>query len=108
MSSDQEAIITTDIQQQCLPIDLRGNKSVVKMVRDKKRKLFHTQIYDEELAMKKMYIQKAKKLPAYGKKFKIELIVSNLLFLGCTVFQVKELLHGRTLRKVGVFEILIT
>lgn len=33
--------------------------------------------------MKKLYIQTAKKLPAYG----------------CKVFQVKELLHGRTLRK---------
>lgn len=33
--------------------------------------------------MKRLYVQTARKLPAYG----------------CKVYQVKELLHGRTLRK---------
>jgi hypothetical protein len=75
VSSDHEAtMLTADIQQQCLPIDLRGDRRVLKMVRDKKRKLFHTQIYEDELEMKKLYIQSAKKLPGYGNKFRFKKI----------------------------------
>ncbi|KAI6197887.1 hypothetical protein M3Y94_01278600 [Aphelenchoides besseyi] len=83
MSSDNENLVSTEIQAQCLPIDLRGDRRTVKMIRERKRKLFHSQIYESETAMKKLYIQTAKKLPAFN----------------CKVFQVKELLHGRTLRK---------
>ncbi|KAK6033701.1 hypothetical protein OSTOST_00002 [Ostertagia ostertagi] len=50
---------------------------------ERKRKLFHSQVYENEIGMKRLYIQTAKKLAAFG----------------CKVFQVKELLHGRTLRK---------
>ncbi|KAI6195032.1 hypothetical protein M3Y96_01188100 [Aphelenchoides besseyi] len=83
VSSDNEHLVSTEIQAQCLPIDLRGDRRTVKMIRERKRKLFHSQIYESETAMKKLYIQTAKKLPAFN----------------CKVFQVKELLHGRTLRK---------
>ncbi|KAI6230307.1 hypothetical protein M3Y99_01077200 [Aphelenchoides fujianensis] len=89
--SDPDPGVSSDLQAQCLPMDLRGDRRTIKMIRERKRKLFHSQIYESESAMKKLYIQAstqtAKKLPAFG----------------CKVFQVKELLHGRTLRKMTFF-----
>lgn len=58
--SDQESTVSPDIQQQCLPMDLRGDRRVIKMIRDRKRKLFHSQLFDQELGMKKLYIQVSK------------------------------------------------
>uniref|UniRef100_A0A914V7P7 FERM central domain-containing protein n=1 Tax=Plectus sambesii TaxID=2011161 RepID=A0A914V7P7_9BILA len=81
--ADPEALMSAEDQAQCLPMDFRGDRRTVKLVKERKRKLFHSQVYESELGMKKLYIQTAKKLPAYG----------------CKVFQVKELVHGRTLRK---------
>ncbi|TMS36070.1 hypothetical protein L596_003331 [Steinernema carpocapsae] len=81
--TDPDAMMSAEIQAQCLPVDLRGDRRTVKLVKERKRKLFHSQVYESELGMKKLYIQTAKKLPAFG----------------CKVFQVKELVHGRTLRK---------
>ncbi|PAV62556.1 hypothetical protein WR25_00174 [Diploscapter pachys] len=75
--------LSEEIQAQCLPVDLRGDRRTIKLIKERKRKLFHSQVYDNEFAMKKLYCQTAKKLAAFG----------------CKVFQVKELLHGRTLRK---------
>uniref|UniRef100_A0A1I7WZW3 B41 domain-containing protein n=1 Tax=Heterorhabditis bacteriophora TaxID=37862 RepID=A0A1I7WZW3_HETBA len=76
-------ILALEMQAQCLPVDLRGDRRTIKLVKERKRKLFHSQVYESEIGMKKLYIQTAKKLAAFG----------------CKVFQVKELLHGRTLRK---------
>lgn len=45
--SDQESTVSADIQQQCLPMDLRGDRRTIKMIREKKRKLFHSQIYEQ-------------------------------------------------------------
>ncbi|VDM42375.1 unnamed protein product [Toxocara canis] len=84
--ADPDALMSAEVQAQCLPIDLRGDRRTVKLVKERKRKLFHSQIYESEIGMKKLYVQTAKKLPAFG----------------CKVFQVKELVHGRTLRKVSV------
>ncbi|CEF70920.1 1-phosphatidylinositol 4,5-bisphosphate phosphodiesterase epsilon-1 [Strongyloides ratti] len=81
--TDADTLMSADLQAQCLPADLRGDRRTIKMVRERKRKLFHSQVYESEIGMKKLYIQTAKKLAAYG----------------CKVFQVKELVHGRTLRK---------
>lgn len=45
--------------------------------------MFHTPIYESEQQLKKLYIQTCKRLPAFG----------------CRIFQVKELLHGKTSRR---------
>ena len=50
---------------------------------EQKRKLFHTPIYESEQQLKKLYIHTCKRLPAFG----------------CRIFQVKELLHGKTNRR---------
>ncbi|CAI4232602.1 unnamed protein product [Auanema sp. JU1783] len=71
------------IQNQCLPPALRGDIRAIKQVKHRKRKVFHSQVYDSEVQIKKLYIQTVKRLPAYD----------------CRVFQVKELVHGSTLRK---------
>ncbi|KHN82710.1 hypothetical protein Tcan_16522 [Toxocara canis] len=84
--ADPDALMSAEVQAQCLPIDLRGDRRTVKLVKERKRKLFHSQIYESEIGMKKLYVQTAKKLPAFG----------------CKVFQVKELVHGRTLRKMAL------
>uniref|UniRef100_A0A7E4VIV1 Phosphoinositide phospholipase C n=1 Tax=Panagrellus redivivus TaxID=6233 RepID=A0A7E4VIV1_PANRE len=81
--SDQDATMSSELQALCLPVDLRGDRRTIKLIRERKRKLFHSRVYESEIGMKKLYTQTAKKLPAHG----------------CKVFQVKELLHGRTLRK---------
>lgn len=52
-------------------------------LQEQKRKLFHTPIYESEQQLKKLYIHTCKRLPAFG----------------CKIFQVKELLHGKTNRR---------
>lgn len=52
-------------------------------LQEQKRKLFHSQIYDNSLELKKLYIQTCKRLPAYG----------------CELFEVKEIIRTRTTRK---------
>uniref|UniRef100_A0AC35TZW9 Phosphoinositide phospholipase C n=1 Tax=Rhabditophanes sp. KR3021 TaxID=114890 RepID=A0AC35TZW9_9BILA len=81
--TDAETMMSAELQALCLPLDLRGDRRTIKHIKEKKRKLFHSQVYESEIGMKKLYIHNAKKLAAYG----------------CKVFQVKELVHGRTLRK---------
>ncbi|CAB3400668.1 unnamed protein product [Caenorhabditis bovis] len=81
--TNTDGLMSEEMQAQCLPVDLRGDRRTIKLVKERKRKLFHSQVYESEIGMKKLYIQTAKKLAAFG----------------CKVFQVKELLHGRTLRK---------
>ncbi|GMT05809.1 hypothetical protein PENTCL1PPCAC_27983, partial [Pristionchus entomophagus] len=81
--ANTEALMSAEMQANCLPVDLRGDRRTIKLVKERKRKLFHSQVYESEVGMKRLYIQTVKKLAAYG----------------CKVFQVKELLHGRTLRK---------
>ncbi|KAI1725243.1 rasGEF domain-containing protein [Ditylenchus destructor] len=81
--SEPDATMSLDVQNSCLPPDLRGDRRTIKLIKERKRKLFHSHIFESEASMKKLYVQTAKRLPAFG----------------CKVFQVKELLHGRTLRK---------
>ncbi|KAF4517551.1 hypothetical protein B566_EDAN005115, partial [Ephemera danica] len=52
---------------------------------EQKRKLFHTSVYDSEVQLKKLYVQTCKRLPCYG----------------CKVYQVKELLRGKTKKKTA-------
>ncbi|XP_067003645.2 1-phosphatidylinositol 4,5-bisphosphate phosphodiesterase epsilon-1 isoform X2 [Anabrus simplex] len=56
---------------------------MAKLIKEQKRKLFHTSVYESELQLKKLYIQTCKRLPAHG----------------CKVYQVKELLRGKTKKK---------
>lgn len=55
-----------------------------RLFQEQKRKLFHTSVYESEVQLKKLYIQTCRRLPAYG----------------CKVYQVKELLRGKTKKKV--------
>lgn len=64
-------------------IDKYQNK-IILFLQEQKRKLFHTSIYESELQLKKLYIQTCRRLPAHG----------------CKVYQVKELLRGKTKKKV--------
>uniref|UniRef100_A0A915IXH2 Ras-GEF domain-containing protein n=1 Tax=Romanomermis culicivorax TaxID=13658 RepID=A0A915IXH2_ROMCU len=68
-----------------LPPEYRNNRRALRLIRasDHKRKLFHSKFYDNEKAMKRFYVQMFKRLPAYG----------------CKIFTVKELLHGKTIKK---------
>ncbi|KAG8323617.1 hypothetical protein J6590_001335 [Homalodisca vitripennis] len=52
---------------------------------EQKRKLFHTSVYESEVQLKKLYIQTCRRLPAHG----------------CKVYQVKELLRGKTKKKAA-------
>lgn len=141
--------VCIQMQAQCLPVDLRGDRRTIKLVKERKRKLFHSQVYESEIGMKKLYIQVNTNHKSYeithefvfytckygsfsghsGQNsrhtkpvFSIyETIFSGLTHnvymhkrilyfqtakklaaFGCKVFQVKELLHGRTLRKVSL------
>ncbi|XP_024084473.1 1-phosphatidylinositol 4,5-bisphosphate phosphodiesterase epsilon-1-like isoform X1 [Cimex lectularius] len=57
----------------------------ISLVEEQKRKLFHTSVYESEIQLKKLYIQTCRRLPAYG----------------CKVYQVKELLRGKTKKKAS-------
>ena len=59
------------------------NSSFTLPIQEQKRKLFHSSVYESEQQLKKLYIQTCKRLPAFG----------------CRIFQVKELLHGKTNRR---------
>ncbi len=70
-----DSLMSAELQAQCLPADLRGDRRTVKLVKvrpralshvdvrgdlffqERKRKLFHSQVYESELGMKKLYIQ---------------------------------------------------
>lgn len=55
-------------------------------LQEQKRKLFHTSIYESEIQLKKLYIQTCRRLPAFH----------------CKVFQVKELMRGKTKKRVSL------
>lgn len=44
----------------CIPLPV--------LLQEKKRKLFHSKIFDSEMEMKRLYIQTCKRLPAYGSR----------------------------------------
>ncbi|RZF45197.1 hypothetical protein LSTR_LSTR009968 [Laodelphax striatellus] len=71
--------------EDCLPPCYHGNKTMAKLIKEQKRKLFHTSIYESEVQLKKLYVQTCRRLPAYG----------------CKVYQVKELLRGKTKKKAA-------
>ncbi|XP_023223275.1 1-phosphatidylinositol 4,5-bisphosphate phosphodiesterase epsilon-1-like isoform X2 [Centruroides sculpturatus] len=76
---------TTINVNDCLPPNYRRNKNMLKTIKEHKRKLFHTSVYESEIHLKKLYTQTCKRLPAYG----------------CRIFQVKELLRGKTKKKAN-------
>uniref|UniRef100_A0A8D9BY52 Phosphoinositide phospholipase C n=2 Tax=Cacopsylla melanoneura TaxID=428564 RepID=A0A8D9BY52_9HEMI len=64
--------------EDCLPPCYREQaKYMSKLIKDQKRKLFHSSIYESEIQLKKLYVHNCKRLPAYG----------------CKIYQVKELLR---------------
>ncbi|XP_064077346.1 1-phosphatidylinositol 4,5-bisphosphate phosphodiesterase epsilon-1-like isoform X2 [Macrobrachium nipponense] len=58
---------------------------MARLIKEQKRKLFHTPLYDSEVALKKLYIQTVRRLPAYS----------------CNLHHVKELLRGKTKKKAS-------
>ncbi|CAM1326028.1 PLCE1 (predicted) [Pycnogonum litorale] len=71
--------------QECLPSVYHNVKNIAKIVKEQKRKLFHTSVYESELHLKKLYILSCKRLPAYG----------------CKTYQVKELVRSKTKKKTN-------
>lgn len=67
----------------CLPPCYHTAKNIGKTIKEQKRKLFHSPLYESEIHLKRLYIQTCKRLPSYG----------------CHVFQVKELLRGKTKKR---------
>uniref|UniRef100_A0A914EG98 Ras-GEF domain-containing protein n=1 Tax=Acrobeloides nanus TaxID=290746 RepID=A0A914EG98_9BILA len=41
--------MSSELQAQCLPVDLRGDRRTIKLIRERKRKLFHSQVYESEV-----------------------------------------------------------
>ncbi|XP_077501808.1 uncharacterized protein LOC144112865 isoform X2 [Amblyomma americanum] len=69
--------------KECLPPCYHTAKNIGKTIKEQKRKLFHSPLYESEIHLKRLYIQTCKRLPSYG----------------CHVFQVKELLRGKTKKR---------
>ncbi|GIX80432.1 hypothetical protein CEXT_403662 [Caerostris extrusa] len=63
-----------NVLEDCVAPMYRTTKNMGKAIKEQKRKLFHSRVYENELHLKKLYIQNCKRLPAYG----------------CRVYQVKE------------------
>ncbi|CAL4059438.1 unnamed protein product, partial [Meganyctiphanes norvegica] len=71
--------------QTCLPQAYWNTKNMARLIKEQKRKLFHTPLYDSEEALKKLYVQTVKRLPAFS----------------CNLHHVKELLRGKTKKKAS-------
>ncbi|XP_065340527.1 uncharacterized protein LOC135939859 isoform X4 [Cloeon dipterum] len=84
-SSTQAPFLTARRLEDCLPPCYHCAKTMPKLIKEQKRKLFHTSVYESEVQLKKLYIQTCKRLPCYG----------------CKVYQVKELLRGKTKKKLS-------
>ncbi|CAG7724464.1 unnamed protein product [Allacma fusca] len=56
-----------------------------RLIKDQKRKLFHTSVYESATQLQKLYVQTCRRLPAYG----------------CRLVVVKELLRGKTKKKAA-------
>ncbi|RWS03777.1 1-phosphatidylinositol-4:5-bisphosphate phosphodiesterase epsilon-1-like protein [Dinothrombium tinctorium] len=82
-ASDRHTRGATINLRECLPPMYHNTKGMAKAVKEQKRKLFHSQIYESEIQLKKLYLQTCKRLPAYG----------------CQMFQVKEILRGKTTKR---------
>lgn len=63
---------------------LKMFKLILYVLQDQKRKLFHTSVYESATQLQKLYVQTCRRLPAYG----------------CRLVVVKELLRGKTKKKV--------
>ncbi|XP_035226303.1 1-phosphatidylinositol 4,5-bisphosphate phosphodiesterase epsilon-1-like isoform X2 [Stegodyphus dumicola] len=70
----------------CVAPMYRTAKNMSKAIKEQKRKLFHSLVYENELHLKKLYIQNCKRLPAYG----------------CRVYQVKERTKKKVNRLLGI------
>ncbi|KAK3593089.1 hypothetical protein CHS0354_038127 [Potamilus streckersoni] len=68
-----------------LPPHYTTSKKVRQLIQEKKKKLWHTPYYDNEIKLKELYIRICKNLPAYG----------------CKLYQVKEMLRSNTQKKVS-------
>ncbi|XP_073996296.1 uncharacterized protein isoform X2 [Rhodnius prolixus] len=84
-STPQVPFLPSGHLEDCLPPCYHGTKAMAKLVKEQKRKLFHTSVYESEVQLKKLYIQTCRRLPAHG----------------CKVYQVKELLRGKTKKKAS-------
>ncbi|XP_023235323.1 uncharacterized protein LOC111634715 isoform X2 [Centruroides sculpturatus] len=83
-NGNKPSLVSTTINiKECLPPMYHNMKNMIKIIKEQKRKLFHSPVYESELHLKKLYIQTCKRLPAYG----------------CKMFQVKEFLRGKTKKK---------
>nr|XP_045618556.1 uncharacterized protein LOC123770570 isoform X4 [Procambarus clarkii] len=71
--------------QRCLPPPYWRGKNMARLIKEQKRKLFHTPLYDSEVALKKLYIQTVRRLPSFA----------------CNLHHVKELLRGKTKKKAS-------
>ncbi|CAL1293730.1 unnamed protein product [Larinioides sclopetarius] len=75
-----------NVLEDCVAPMYRTTKNMGKAIKDQKRKLFHSRVYENELHLKKLYIQNCKRLPAYG----------------CRVYQVKERTKKKVNRLLGI------
>ena len=66
---------------------IKSTNNYYLFLQEQKRKLFHTPVYDSEVALKKLYVQTVRRLPAFS----------------CNLHHVKELLRGKTKKKVQIF-----
>ncbi|XP_042223651.1 1-phosphatidylinositol 4,5-bisphosphate phosphodiesterase epsilon-1-like isoform X2 [Homarus americanus] len=71
--------------QRCLPPPYWRAKNMARLIKEQKRKLFHTPLYDSDVALKKLYIQTVRRLPSFA----------------CNLHHVKELLRGKTSKKAS-------
>ncbi|XP_041369675.1 1-phosphatidylinositol 4,5-bisphosphate phosphodiesterase epsilon-1-like [Gigantopelta aegis] len=67
-----------------LPPMYTASKQVRELIKEKKKKLWHTPYYENEVKLKQLYIKICKNLPTYG----------------CKLFCVKEILRGNTQKKI--------
>ncbi|KAG8182202.1 hypothetical protein JTE90_004139 [Oedothorax gibbosus] len=78
--------LDSSVLEDCVAPMYRNAKNMGKAIKEQKRKLFHSRVYENEIHLKKLYIQNCKRLPAYG----------------CRVYQVKERTKKKVNRLLGI------
>ncbi|VDD87740.1 unnamed protein product [Enterobius vermicularis] len=55
--SDPEPMLPMEIQKKILPLSFVNDRKTNRLIQERKRKLFHSRIYENEISLKKLYIE---------------------------------------------------
>uniref|UniRef100_A0A158R570 ANK_REP_REGION domain-containing protein n=1 Tax=Syphacia muris TaxID=451379 RepID=A0A158R570_9BILA len=55
--TDQQPMLPINVQKKILPVSLVNDRKTNRLIQERKRKLFHSRVYENEIGLKKLYIE---------------------------------------------------